>query len=144
MLKRNCAVKYVDRFGIEHTVRVEAESLFEAAICGLQRLDSSFGGDVGDRMSVSVEVCAEPRDLLTPTAGRELRGRYGGSDVRNREVSAEPTTYASMIEKLKPWIHSQESPAQEEVNAGRLLLPAKSGTRNSGIRNAGGQARRFR
>lgn len=114
MLKRNCAVKYVDKFGIEHMVRVEAESLFEAAICGLQRLDSSFACDVGDRMSVTVEVCAEP------------------------------TTYAAMVEKLKPWIHAQESPAQEEVNPGRLLLPSKRGTKNSRIRDARGQARRFR
>lgn len=113
MLKRNCAVKYVDKFGVEHTVRVEAESLFEAAICGLQRLDSSFVGDVGDRLSVTVEVCAEP------------------------------TTYAVMIEKLKPWIHPQESPAQE-VNPVRLPLPSKNGTKNLRIEKARGQARRFR
>lgn len=112
MLKRNCAVKYVDKFGIEHTVRVEAESLFEAAICGLQRLESSFGGDMRDRLSVTVEVCAEP------------------------------STYAIMIEKLKPWIHSQESSAQEEANPGRMPLPSKSGTKNL-IREARGQARRF-
>lgn len=113
MLKRNCAVKYVDKFGIEHTVRVEAESLFEAAICGLQRLDTSLRGDMRDRMSVTVEVCAEP------------------------------TTYAVMIEKLKPWIQSQESPAQEEVNPRHLPLPSKSSTREL-IREARGQARRFR
>lgn len=112
MLKRNCAVKYVDKFGIEHTVRVEAESLFEAAICGLQRLESSFEGDLRDRLSVTVEVCTEE------------------------------TTYAAMVEKLKPWIHSQESPAQEVVNPGRLPLPSKSVTRNL-IREARGQARRF-
>jgi hypothetical protein len=42
MFKRKCAVKYVDGFGIEHAAKVEAESLFEAAIRGLHRLDSSF------------------------------------------------------------------------------------------------------
>lgn len=31
MFKRNCVVKYVDNFGIEHAAKVEAESLFEAA-----------------------------------------------------------------------------------------------------------------
>lgn len=42
MFKRNCVVKYVDSFGVEHAAKVEAESLFEAAVRGLQRLDSSF------------------------------------------------------------------------------------------------------
>lgn len=114
MLKRNCVVKYVDKFGIEHIARVEAESLFEAAISGLQRLDSSLGGDMGDRMSITVEVCAEP------------------------------TTYAAMVGKLKPWIHSQESPKQEEANPRRLPLPSKSGAKDLRIREARGQARRFR
>ncbi len=88
MPTRNCAVKYVDTSGIEHTVRVDAESLCEAAIRGmqrLQRLDSGFGADTSDRMSITVEVYAEP------------------------------TTYAVMVQKLKPWIKSQESP-QKEVN----------------------------
>lgn len=81
MPMRNCAVKYVDTSGIEHIVRVEAESLFEAAIRGLQRLqrlDASFGADMSDHMSIAVEV------------------------------SAEPTTYAVMVQKLKPWIKSQD------------------------------------
>ena len=42
MFKRNCIVKYVDNFGVEHAAKVEAESLFEAAVRGLHRLDSSF------------------------------------------------------------------------------------------------------
>ena len=29
MFKRNCVVKYVDSFGVEHAAKVEAESLFE-------------------------------------------------------------------------------------------------------------------
>ena len=35
-------VKYVDSFGIEHAAKVEPESVFEAAIRALYRLDSSF------------------------------------------------------------------------------------------------------
>ena len=31
MFKRNCVVKYVDNFGVEHAANVEAESLFGAA-----------------------------------------------------------------------------------------------------------------
>lgn len=50
----------LDTFGIEHTVRVEEESLFEAAIRGLQRLDRSVGADMWKRMSIIVEVSAEP------------------------------------------------------------------------------------
>jgi hypothetical protein len=42
MFKRKCVVKYVDDFGIEHAAKVEAESLFEAAVRRLHRLDSSF------------------------------------------------------------------------------------------------------
>ena len=37
MFKRNCVVKFVDSFGIEHAAKVEAESLFEAAVRGLHR-----------------------------------------------------------------------------------------------------------
>ena len=60
MFKPNCVVKFVYSFGIEHAVKVEAESLFEAAIRGMHRLDfdSSFWTeeDVFDRMFVTVEV----------------------------------------------------------------------------------------
>jgi len=62
MFKRDCVVKYVDKFGAEHA-KVEAESLFEAAIRGLHRLDSSFWTveDVFDRRDVTVEVHEEPK-----------------------------------------------------------------------------------
>src|SRR5437899_12952534 len=61
-MRRPCVVKCVDSFGIEHTAKVEAESLFEAAVRGLYKLDSSFWTeeDVFDRMDVTVEVHEEP------------------------------------------------------------------------------------
>jgi hypothetical protein len=64
MFKRNCIVKYVDNFGVEHA-KVEAESLFEDAIRGLYRLDSSFRAEDGifDRMCITVEVHEEPKRL---------------------------------------------------------------------------------
>jgi hypothetical protein len=64
MFKRNCIVKYVDNFGVEHA-KVEAESLFEDAIRGLYRLDSSFWAedDVFDQMCITVEVHEEPKRL---------------------------------------------------------------------------------
>jgi hypothetical protein len=92
MFKRNCVVKYVDSFGVEHAAKVEAESLFEAAVRGLHRLDSSFWTeeDVFDRMIVTVEV------------------------------HEEPTTHTVMIEKLKRWLkshgrHPGEQAEKEEL-----------------------------
>ena len=92
MFKRNCVVKYVDNFGVEHAAKVEAESLFEAAVRGLHRLDSSFWteDDVFDRMSITVEV------------------------------HEEPTTHTVLIGKLKQWIkshgrHPREQAKKEEL-----------------------------
>jgi hypothetical protein len=92
MFKRNCVVKYVDSFGVEHAAKVEAESLFEAAVRGLHRLDSSFWTeeDVFDRMCVTVEV------------------------------HEEPTTHTVMIEKLKQWIKSQGRHPREQVKKDEL------------------------
>jgi len=101
MLKQNCVVKYMDTFGIEHAVKVEAETLFEAAIRGLQRLDSSFGAALWDRMSITVEI------------------------------SAEPTTYAAMVQKLKPWIQSEVSRPQKEISPQRFPLPSRNSAKNA-------------
>jgi hypothetical protein len=43
---RDCVVKLVDDYGVEHSVRVRAESVYEAALRGLQKPDgllSKFG-----------------------------------------------------------------------------------------------------
>jgi len=92
VFKRNCVLKYVDGFGVEHAAKVEAEYLVEAAVRGLHRLDSSFWAedDVFDRMSVTVEVYEEP------------------------------TTHTVKIERLKHWIktqrrHPREQAKQEEL-----------------------------
>lgn len=66
----------------EHAAKVEGESLFEAVIRGLHRLDSRFWGfwaeeEVWDRMLTTVEVYEEP------------------------------TTHTVKIEKLERWIKSQ-------------------------------------
>lgn len=101
MLKQNCVVKYMDTFGIEHAVKVEAGTLFEAAILGLQRLDSSFGAKMWDRMSITVEI------------------------------SAEPTTYAAMVQKLKPWIQTELGHPQKEVSPQGFPLRSKNGAKSS-------------
>jgi hypothetical protein len=92
MFKQKCVVKYVDSFGIEHAAKVEADSLFEAAVRGLHRLDSSFWTeeDVWDRMCITVEVYEEP------------------------------TTHTVMIEKLKRWIKSQGRHPREQAKKEEL------------------------
>jgi hypothetical protein len=92
MLKRNCVVKFVDNFGVEHAAKVEAESLFEAAVRGLHRLDSSFWTeeDVFDRMCVTVEV------------------------------HEEPTTHSVMVQNLKRWIKSHGRHPREEAKKAEL------------------------
>jgi hypothetical protein len=102
MFKRNCVVKYVDpSFGVEHAAKVEAESLFEAAVRGLYALDSSFWTeeDVFDRMDITVEV------------------------------HKEPTTHTVKIDRLKQWIKSQGRHAREQAKKEelrRLLFASKS------------------
>jgi hypothetical protein len=92
VFKRKCVVKYVDNFGVEHAAKVEAESLFEAAVRGLYRLDSSFWAedDVFDRMSVTVEVYEEP------------------------------TTHTVMVERLKHWIKTQGRHPREQAKKEEL------------------------
>jgi hypothetical protein len=100
MFKRKCVVKYVDSFGVEHAAKVEAESLFEAAVRGLYRLDSSIWTeeDVFDRMDVTVEVYDEP------------------------------TTHTVRIDRLKRWIksngrHPREQAKKEELR--KLLFGSR-------------------
>src|SRR5580693_4983985 len=58
---RDCVVKLVDDHGVEHSIRVRAESVYEAALLGLKRLErvgwESDGSTIG---SVIVEVWEEP------------------------------------------------------------------------------------
>ena len=92
MFKRNCVVKYVDNFGVEPAAKVEAESLFEAAVRGLHRLDSSFWAedDVFDRMCITVEVYDEP------------------------------TNHTVKIERLKHWIKTQGRHRREQAKKEEL------------------------
>src|SRR5215470_6053845 len=92
MFRRKCVVKYVDSFGVEHTAKVEAESLFEAAARGLYWLDSCFWTEdnVFDRLDITVEV------------------------------HDEPTTHTVRIEKLKQWIKSRGRHPHEEARKEEL------------------------
>ena len=100
MFKRNCLVKFVDTFGVEHAAKVEAESLFEAAVRGLHRLDLSFWTeeDVFDRMCITVEV------------------------------HEERTTHTVKVEKLKHWIKSHgrlHARQRKKQELRRLLFGAR-------------------
>jgi hypothetical protein len=59
--ERVCVVKLTDDHGVEHRVKVRAESVYEAALLGLKRLErvgwESDGSTIG---SVIVEVWEEP------------------------------------------------------------------------------------
>jgi hypothetical protein len=37
--EKDCVVKLVDRHGLEHTMKVRAESVYEASLKGLNRLE---------------------------------------------------------------------------------------------------------
>ena len=58
---RDCIVKLLDDHGVEHSVKVRAASVYEAALRGLERLEKvgweSNGSQIG---TVVVEVYEEP------------------------------------------------------------------------------------
>src|SRR5437667_7149304 len=93
MFKRQCVVKYVDTLGIEHAAKVEAESLFEAAVRGLHRLDSSCWTeeDVWDRMCITVEVYEEPPTVTGAASPRTSEeGRIEEALFGSRWISDAP------------------------------------------------------
>lgn len=59
--QKDCVVKLIDDHGVEHSVCVRAESVYEAALKGLKKLErvgwESNGQQIG---SVTVEVYEEP------------------------------------------------------------------------------------
>jgi hypothetical protein len=59
--ERDCVVKLIDDHGVEHSVRVRAESVYEAALKGLRKLEKV--GWESDRSQIgflTVEVWEEP------------------------------------------------------------------------------------
>jgi hypothetical protein len=58
---RVCVVKLNDAHGVEHRVKVRAESVYEAALLGLKRLERVGWESDGSQIShVMVEVWEEP------------------------------------------------------------------------------------
>ena len=61
MSEQNCVVKLIDEHGVEHSVKVRAESVYEAALRGLKRLESvGWESDGTQPHTVLVEVWEEP------------------------------------------------------------------------------------
>lgn len=59
--ERDCVVKLVDDHGVEHSVKVCPESVYEAALKGLERLDRVGWESDGTQIGwVVVEVGEEP------------------------------------------------------------------------------------
>lgn len=59
--ERDCVVKLVDDHGVEHSVKVRAESVYEDALKGLTRLERVGWESDGSQISwVIVEVSEEP------------------------------------------------------------------------------------
>src|SRR5688572_25495211 len=83
---RTCAVSFADVRGIRHTVEVQAESLFEAAILGVR----AFRGDpwiehVGPATVLDIEV-REPAAKHAITMIQVERWLEGGSTSPNEGV----------------------------------------------------------
>jgi len=92
MFKRNCVVKYVDTFKVEHAAKVEPESPVRG--CGPWSAPIGFKllgrRRVFDRMSVTLEV------------------------------HEEPTTHTVIVGKLKQWIKSHGRHRREEAKKEEL------------------------
>jgi hypothetical protein len=57
MTVRVCAVSFVDRAGVRHTAEVEAESLYEAAVLGVRRLNDDIWTErIGPATVLDIEV----------------------------------------------------------------------------------------
>ena len=102
MFKRNCVVKYLDNFGVEHAAKVEAESLFEAAVRGLHRLDSSFlvvgwrGEETMPHYEYLCQACNK-KFSLAPTVAEHDKGKIkcpkcGSSNVEQQWAAFYATT----------------------------------------------------
>jgi|SRR5215467_5006614 len=88
---RDCVVKLIDDHGVEHSVRVLAESVYEPVLKGLNKLEEigweSDGSQIG---CVTVEVWEEPKHRVDVTKmlhwlkepGRLPRDETGKKELR--------------------------------------------------------------
>jgi hypothetical protein len=84
---RSCLVSFTDTEGIEHTVRVPAETLYEAAVeamaafrrCGFADVTLSSGTQLKTRVRA-------PEEEHTVTVGKVLAWLGGGARSPNEQV----------------------------------------------------------
>jgi hypothetical protein len=94
--ERECVVRLNDDHGVEHRVKVRAESVYEAALLGLKRLEE---------------------------VGWESDGSTIGSVIV--EVWEEPTRHVVQVKKLLSWLKVPGQFAPEEQRKAKLRLLAK-------------------
>ena len=75
---RSCVVSYLDIEGIRHTVEVEAESLYEAAVLGM-RVFREHRCEPGDLSKLEVEIRSSVTHTVTPKKVREWLDRTAKS-----------------------------------------------------------------
>ena len=84
---RACLVSFTDTEGIEHTVRVPAESLYEAAIEAMAAFRHSVLAEMpfGPATRLTIRVKA-PEEEHTVTVGKVLSWLDGGALSPNEQV----------------------------------------------------------
>jgi hypothetical protein len=98
MSEANCVVKIVDDHGVEHSVRVKAESLYEAAILGLNKLERH---------------------------GWESDGSQIGWVVV--EIHDEPTVHRIHVERMLGWVKSSGRTPRDETRKSKLRMLLEKG-----------------
>jgi hypothetical protein len=89
MSLRSCRVSFTDSRGVIHGVEVAAESLFEAAVLGLQILKSdAWSAEIGPASRLEVEV-REPITKHTVTLLQIERWVNGATFSPNEKVKRE-------------------------------------------------------
>lgn len=89
--ERDCVVKLIDDHGVEHSVKVRAASVYEAALKGLRRLGAvGWESDGSTTASVLVEVWEEPAydrvNVLKMLDWVKCSGRSPRDEVRKEKL----------------------------------------------------------
>jgi hypothetical protein len=96
--ERDCVVKLVDDHGVEHSVKVRAESVYEAALKGLKKLER---------------------------VGWESDGSQIGWVIV--EIWEQPTQHRVHVGKMLGWIKSGGRTPRDETRKGKLRALLKNG-----------------
>jgi hypothetical protein len=92
---RDCVVKVYDVDGVEHTVKVQAESVYEAALKGFERFDRL--SLTKDDMSLIVEIHEAPTVHLLKVdkvfGWLKSRGKNPTDETRKERLRDQPKIY---------------------------------------------------